>query len=215
MTNQDLLSRLRSYASSLEGKLTSAREARTAWESVASVPYIGGKSVQEKYYLADSFWRIKLYTEVLRGLYQSFPEIKSEEFPDVPIANWPNDNNSSGTLVQLYVDSEPYLRFGERPFQHPGEIIKEFLNILKVPYHTTIGQYSKKIVPELNGDRYSVAGMGNFFVDKNIVELLDLQHRDYSLGINQRHLDDIVRLQPELKFEFDSDGPSKFRLILG
>lgn len=132
----------------------------------------------------------------------------------IPIVNLP-EVNSAGTLVQLYVDNKPYLRFDKRPFYHPGKTIKEFLDLLKVPYYTTIGPFSRKIVPELNGERYSVVGMGDFsaFDDKNAIELFDLSHRDYSLGINQKHLDDIVRLQPELKLEFDSDGRSTFKLI--
>ncbi|MBI3027464.1 hypothetical protein HYY70_05095 [Candidatus Woesearchaeota archaeon] len=125
---------------------------------------------------------------------------------EIPIANWPPDRGM-GLVVQVYVDDKPYLRF--RPFKYGmrrgeynhGAILKEFLGQLKIVYDTIVGSDLRIPMPTPNGERYSVVGMGDFEVDDDNHSInfirFNPDYRVYEFGINQKHLDDIVRLCPE------------------
>ncbi len=88
MENQDLFSRLKEYATGLEGELKSAMESKEMWTRTASAPYIGGKSIQERFGIQDTEYSIRVYSKVLTRLYEAFPEVKTvaefyQEFPNL------------------------------------------------------------------------------------------------------------------------------------
>ncbi|MBI2541266.1 hypothetical protein HYV80_00965 [Candidatus Woesearchaeota archaeon] len=133
---------------------------------------------------------------------------------EIPIANWPN--GGYGKVVQVHVDDKPYLRF--RPDHSSncfhGSILKDFLEELKLPYKTT--RDIDRGFPDPNGERYSVAGMGWYHVDQTNKRHIEFEGSSaaYDLGIDKKHLDDIVRLCPEFDLKYGEENDSKNILVI-
>ncbi len=95
MEHQDLFSRLKEYATGLEGELREAIETKATWDKVSrgmsrSLGAYAGLQVitiQEREGHMYSGQRIEFYGEMLVKLYKSFPEVKTiaefyREFPN-------------------------------------------------------------------------------------------------------------------------------------
>jgi hypothetical protein len=119
---------------------------------------------------------------------------------EVPIANWPNGEDIEwyGKVVQLYVDNKPYLKFPKFRLNIHGDILRRLLDELDIPYKKVMGLYTRNSVPAPTGERYRVVGMGHYDTDSRDRRLITFSgsSMDYGLGIDQKHLDDIVMLQP-------------------
>lgn len=98
MENQDLFSRLKEYATGLEGELRGAIEDKATWDTVSRGmhrslgAYTGLQTItiQEREGHMYSGQRIEFYGEMLVKLYESFPEVKTvaefyQEFPDLKL----------------------------------------------------------------------------------------------------------------------------------
>lgn len=98
MENQDLLSRLKEYATGLERELRETIETKTTWDNVSrsGIQSLGAYAglhtitIQEKQGHIDSGLRIEFYGEMLIKLYGTFPEIKTvaefyQEFPNLKL----------------------------------------------------------------------------------------------------------------------------------
>lgn len=96
MENQDLLSRLKEYATGLERELREAIETKATWDKVSrggsqSLGAYAGLytiTIQEREGHMYSGQRIEFYGEMLVKLYESFPEVKTvaefyQEFPNL------------------------------------------------------------------------------------------------------------------------------------
>lgn len=94
MENQDLLSKLKEYATGLEGELRGAIGDKITWEKVSrgthrSLGAYAGLAMittQERTGLQEAEYGIQIYGKVLVKFYEQFPEIKSvdtfyEQFP--------------------------------------------------------------------------------------------------------------------------------------
>ncbi|MBI3413187.1 MAG: hypothetical protein HY051_03850 [Candidatus Aenigmarchaeota archaeon] len=114
-------------------------------------------------------------------------------------ANWP-DKTDTFKVVQLYVDDEPYLRFGSADSIH-GHILADCLDKLKVPYHTMPNQDGDEI-PIAEGERYRASGMGYGIVLPELTEVSFLGNSaDYQIGIDADHLQKIREISPDWVLE--------------
>ena len=96
MENQDLLPRLRQYASGLEDELKGAFKDKATWTNVSNGmhrslgAYAGLQIIttQEREGLQEACYSIRNYGRALVKFYQAFPEIKTidelyAQFPDL------------------------------------------------------------------------------------------------------------------------------------
>ena len=96
MENQDLLPRLRQYASGLEDELKGAFEDKVIWNNVSkgAMRSLGAYAglhtitIQEQIGIQDAYYSIRYYGRALVKFYQTFPEIKTidelyAQFPDL------------------------------------------------------------------------------------------------------------------------------------
>lgn len=120
---------------------------------------------------------------------------------EIPIANWHETTKSGGIgkVIQVYVDDKPYLRFRQHDENIPhGEILKDFLNEIKVPFETTMGGGPKreKSLPAPTGQRYRLVGMGYYILTRvGGFHIIPPDNKnDYNMGIDKKHLEEIVRL---------------------
>ena len=120
----------------------------------------------------------------------------------LPTVNWPRESGEY-KVIQLYIDSKPYLRFGEVWGLH-ARILMNLLRDNNILYKTMGREYDDGYfeVPALRGDRYQVCGAGKAKIDlENKSASFGERSVGYRIGIDKKHLDSIKILQPKWKIE--------------
>ncbi len=109
--------------------------------------------------------------------------------------NWP-EKTAGYKIVQLYLDKDPYLRFGNPELMH-GQILASFLDACGIKYITKRNR-AGILIPEPEGGGYRAAGMGFATVmPKQKRAYFNADSADYLIGINLDHLQKIRELEPE------------------
>jgi len=122
---------------------------------------------------------------------------------ELPRANWP-DSPEPFKVVQMYIEGEPYLRFGTFPEEYHKSIIKKTGSSLNRECPTVEKGYSR--LPSLEADWYKVVGMGKAIVSvaEKKAEFYE-RSRDYNIVIDQKHLDDMKPFFPDWEIKNTSD----------
>ncbi|MBI4177547.1 MAG: hypothetical protein HY516_04230 [Candidatus Aenigmarchaeota archaeon] len=114
--------------------------------------------------------------------------------------NWP-DKMGGFKIVQLYVDGEPYMRFGDAHGIH-GHILREALDVLGIRYGTMKNRQGYDI-PLAKGEKYRASGMGHAYVVPRLKRAaLSNNSLDYQIGIDVEHAKRIAVLEPEWTLQF-------------
>ncbi len=118
----------------------------------------------------------------------------------LPVANWPTESGEY-KVVQLELDGTPHLRFAEgRPGSHAVILMKLFSD--RDVQYGEIELMNGWRIPELQGERYKVHGMGTSTV--NVEQRRASFHGkslDYDIGIDTTHLDSVRPLLNDWKLE--------------
>lgn len=105
---------------------------------------------------------------------------------NIQIVNWPNESKEY-KVVQLELDSKPYLRFSTSNIPLHRSVLIEFLKSNNVKHSEIEGPCN---MPVPKGDRYKVHGMGKSEVDiKKKIATFYGSSSDYDIGINPEHLE--------------------------
>lgn len=126
---------------------------------------------------------------------------------EIPIDNWSEAGKYGGVgkVIQLYVDDKPYLRFrghesDTSKISH-GKMLRDILDEMNIPYETVMDK-TRKDLPAPTGQRYRVVGVGYYILTGvGGFHLLSDKNTDYNMGIDKKHLEEIIRLSLEWTFK--------------
>lgn len=107
-------------------------------------------------------------------------------------------------VVQVTIDGSPLLCFTEcvRGTFH-SMILREILKRHNVPYNEMNVQHSTNTIPNPNGNRYFVNGMGGATIfphEQSVIFFGD--SIDYDIGISGDHIEKFTKKNPDFKWEF-------------
>lgn len=117
---------------------------------------------------------------------------------DLPPVNWP-EKSRNYKVIQVEVDGKSHIRFPEdcRESIH-GFILLALVGAESVDELTYEGASTHNPLPELEGERYRVQGMGHAEIDIEEKQARFYGHsNDYQIGISSKNLEDIAKLEKE------------------
>jgi len=118
---------------------------------------------------------------------------------DKPRVRFPQ-GDVTGKFVQLFIGDEPYLR-ADYMSEYHRVILTNTLKEFEIEFGTTIGRRGIEI-PEAEGERYRVVGMGTFTMKKNRVSLFS-DSADYGIRPDRDHLDKLNPLLDGLTIKIE------------